>query len=383
MSALSTRDLVNLVRSAFPRFETDKRLAVFVDIPREPASDNEAWAIRRAMAADWAEALNACRADIPLAGIALIAYLDVGSNNTDLPATGYVVEGPLPASAWDLAVVGRAVPFDAVFRNYQIILAPTEYSATAPLKNAARIHGFRAATMPGFAASMIPALRIDYAEVGRRCRVLKVLLDESDRARIEFVVDGEKRHSMAFDLRFRSAHESGGRFPEKGMAGNLPSGETYIVPYEGERGEASWTRGVLPVEIGGEIVRFGIGNNRVIAVDGSGAAAEAEEAHLAAEPAYGNMAELGFGVLADFGIEPVGEILLDEKLGLHVAFGRSDHFGGIVGPSAFSSPAAVIHLDRIYIPAVQPRIAIESVELDFPDGRIEPIMADGRYTIFS
>ena len=334
------------------------------------------------MAAEWAEALNSARADVPLAGVALIAYLDVGSNNAELPASGYMVEGPLPDSAWDLAVVGRAVPFEAVFRNYQIILAPTEYSATAPLKNAARIHGFRAATMPGFAASMIPALRVDYAEVGRRCRVLKTLLDEADRARIEFLVDGQKLHLMTFDLRYRSAHESGGRFPEKGMAGNLPSGETYIVPYEGEMGEASWTRGVLPVQIGGEIVRFGIGSNRVIAVDGSGPEAEAEEALLAAEPAYGNMAELGFGVLADFGIGPVGEILLDEKLGLHVAFGRSDHFGGTVGPSAFSSPTAVIHLDRIYIPAVQPRIAVASVELDFPDGRIERIMTAGKYTIF-
>ena len=382
MNALTTRDLVNLVRSAFPRVETDKRLAVLVDIPRNSAADNEPWRIRRSTAVDWAEALNAGRADIPLAGVVLIAYLDVGSNNADLPAVGYVIEGPLPELAWDLAVVGRQVPFDAVFRNYQIILAPTEYSTTAPLKNAARTHGFRAATMPGFAASMIPALRIDYTEVGRRCRVLKGMLDEADQARIEFVVDGQKTHLMTFDLRFRSAHESSGRFPEKGMAGNLPSGETYIVPYEGEMGESSGTRGVLPVQIGDEIVRFGIGANRVIAVDGSGEAAEREENHLAAEPAYGNMAELGFGVLADFGIEPVGEILLDEKLGLHVAFGRSDHFGGTVGPSAFSSPAAVIHLDRIYIPAVQPRIAVESVELDFPDGRIEGIMAAGRYTIF-
>jgi len=382
MSALSTRELVNLVRSAFPRFETDSRLAVFVDIPRDAARDNGPWRTRREMAAEWAEALSSARADIPLAGVALIAYLDVGSNNAELPASGYMVEGPLPDSAWDLAVVGRAVPFEAVFRNYQIILAPTEYSATAPLKNAARIHGFRAATMPGFAASMIPALRVDYAEVGRRCRVLKTLLDEADRARIEFIVDGQKLHLMTFDLRYRSAHESGGRFPEKGMAGNLPSGETYIVPYEGEMGEGSWTRGVLPVQIGGEIVRFGIGSNRVIAVDGSGPEAEAEEALLAAEPAYGNMAELGFGVLADFGIGPVGEILLDEKLGLHVAFGRSDHFGGTVGPSAFSSPTAVIHLDRIYIPAVQPRIAVASVELDFPDGRVERIMSAGKYTIF-
>jgi hypothetical protein len=94
------------------------------------------------------------------------------------------------------------------------------------------------------------------------------------------------------------------------------------------------------------------------------------------------MAELGFGVLGDFGLLPVGEILLDEKLGLHVAFGRSDHFGGRVGPADFSSAAEVIHLDRIYIPATQPRILVRSVVLRYPDSRLELLMENGRYRVF-
>jgi aminopeptidase len=94
------------------------------------------------------------------------------------------------------------------------------------------------------------------------------------------------------------------------------------------------------------------------------------------------MAELGFGVLGDFGLAPIGEILLDEKLGLHIAFGRSDHFGGMVGPRDFTTPAEVIHLDRIYIPAVQPRVEVASVELAYPDGRREVVIEKGRYTFF-
>jgi leucyl aminopeptidase (aminopeptidase T) len=187
---------------------------------------------------------------------------------------------------------------------------------------------------------------------------------------------------MHFDLRLRTAHASSGRFPEPGTAGNLPSGEAYIVPYEGEQGEASGSAGTLPVEIGGEVVLFSIRANRAVKVKGRGPAARAERAHLAAEPAYGNMAELGFGVLGDFGLEPINEILLDEKLGLHVAFGRSDHFGGAVGPKDFSAPAAVIHLDRIYIPQAQPRIAVRSVTLGYPGGRAETIIEDGAYLIF-
>ncbi|MDD8011634.1 MAG: hypothetical protein PHX73_11080, partial [Acidobacteriota bacterium] len=74
--------------------------------------------------------------------------------------------------------------------------------------------------------------------------------------------------------------------------------------------------------------------------------------------------------------------LLDEKLGLHIAFGRSDHFGGRIGLKDFSTPAAVIHLDRIYLPEMQPRVAVVEVVLSFARGRTEMIMKDGRYTIF-
>jgi leucyl aminopeptidase (aminopeptidase T) len=174
---------------------------------------------------------------------------------------------------------------------------------------------------------------------------------------------------------------SAGRFPEKGTAGNLPSGETYIVPYEGGGEDESRTEGTLPVEIEGELVFFEIKSNRAVRVEGESPAAEAEREHLQREPAYGNMAELGFGVLGDFGLEPIGEILLDEKLGLHVAFGRSDHFGGQVGPGDFSSPQEVIHLDRIYIPATQPRIQVLSVDLSYPDGSRDRIMENGRYLV--
>ena len=228
---------------------------------------------------------------------------------------------------------------------------------------------------------MIPALRIDYGEVARRVDALKTRLDEAEHADVSFLVDGRDAYSVHLDLRLRQAHASSGRFPDPGTAGNLPSGEAYIVPYEGEAGEPSRTSGILPVEIAGEVVLFSIQANRAMTV-GGGPAAQGERDHLAAEPAYGNLAELGFGVLADFGLEPTGEILLDEKLGLHIAFGRSDHFGGAVAPKDFSSPAAVIHLDRIYISQVMPRIAVREVALGYADGQRETVMANGAYTIF-
>ncbi|MBN1782080.1 hypothetical protein JW948_13185 [bacterium] len=157
---------------------------------------------------------------------------------------------------------------------------------------------------------------------------------------ITFLVANEV-FTCRFDLRHGLAHVSGGRFPEPGTAGNLPSGECYIVPYEGELQDASVTSGILPVQFNHEVVLYRLEENRAVDVVSDGPFSDSEKDRIHKEPAYANIAETGFGVLHDFGIRPIGEILLDEKLGRHIAFGRSDHFGGITGPALFSSPEAV------------------------------------------
>ena len=108
----------------------------------------------------------------------------------------------------------------------------------------------------------------------------------------------------------------------------------------------------------------------------AGPVSEREAAYIVREPAYANLSELGLGVLGDFGLKPAGSILLDEKLGLHIAFGRSDHFGGTVGPGDFSGPDEVIHLDRVYIPETQPRVQVVEVILE-GSGLKRTIIRDG------
>jgi leucyl aminopeptidase (aminopeptidase T) len=166
------------------------------------------------------------------------------------------------------------------------------------------------------------------------------------------------------------------------VAGNLPSGEAYIVPYEGElTGDPSRSSGVMPVQFGAEIVRYRIEGNKALEVISEGPKSREEAALLAREPAYGNLAELGLGVLAAFGIKPIGEILLDEKLGLHLAFGRSDHFGGQMGPAQFSGPEAVIHIDRVYAPETQPDVKVLAVDLAMADGSMVALIRDGEYAV--
>jgi hypothetical protein len=378
---LSGEELTALVQRVFQPGRAERKLAIIVDLPDESTPDTPEWQVRRQMALGWLEQLQLLKDDNGLE-VTLLLYRNVRMNNADLPEMAYPHDpgAPLPSTAEELDPAG-ALPFADLLGQQALVLAPTQFSATAPLKLTALELGFRAATMPGFAPSMIPALRLDYTEINRRVWILKELLDEATGATLSFAVAGLGDRSLHLDLRFRTAHASGGLFPEPGTAGNLPSGETYIVPYEGERGdEPSRSEGVLPVQLDDEVVLFAVEQNRAVRVTGDGPIARAERERLQAEPAYGNMAELGLGVLAAFGLEPTGEILLDEKLGLHVAFGRSDHFGGQVGAADFSRPEAVVHIDRVYLPALQPRVKVVSVDLQLPGGDVA-LIRDDHYVV--
>ena len=376
MSTLTKQELVKLIQAVFPHLPQDNALAVLVDVPRKSKDDTDEWARRRQLALDWTKNLSAAKTELQLNAVALYAYSSVESNNADLPELCSQIE-TVPSTAADLE---NETSFNHLFENTQLFLAPTQFSTTAPMKVAAKKYNFRAATMPGFSTAMVPALRIDYAKVNERCLILKDKLDQALAAHVVFDVQG-KEYKMSFDLRFRSAHASSGRFPEPGTAGNLPSGETYIVPYEGEKDELSQTTGVLPVQFDDEVVLFGIQENRAVDVLSTGTKSKEQEQYLKREPAYGNMAELGFGFLADFGLKPIGQVLLDEKLGFHIAFGRSEHFGGDTGPDKFSSPGAVVHIDRIYIPDTQPNVSIKAITLSTEDKDIK-VMNNGNYVLF-
>jgi hypothetical protein len=379
MSAtLTAAELSALVARVFVPTREDTLLGIMADLPDERVPDDSAWEARRAIAADWARLLDA-QAERVGYRTHLLLYPNVHTNNGDLPERCWVhAGGPVPRTAADLDP-GAARPMDGILDTHPMLVAITKFSSTAPLKVAARTHPLRAATMPGFTAEMIPALRLDYTEVNRRVDVLKALLDRAEGADLVFRHPGGEDR-LHLDLRHRSAHASGGLLPKRGVAGNLPSGEAYIVPYEGERtGDPSRSEGVLPVQFGREIVRYRIAGNRAVEVLTRGPQSERETALLAKEPAYANLAELGLGVLAAFGVKPVGSVLLDEKLGLHVAFGRSEHFGGQVGPDSFSSPEAVVHIDRVYVPDAQPDVRPASVDLRFPDGASLALMRDGEF----
>jgi leucyl aminopeptidase (aminopeptidase T) len=375
--SLSQLELVQLVRKVFRPRPEDRKLALMVDLPDERVADNPDWVARRELITEWYGMLREARGQLGLDEVHLVRYTNVGSNNADLPDQALIHSSTVLTED-----EGRVTSFAEILEKHQMIIAATEFSATAPLKLMAPAHGFRAVTMPGFRADMIPALRLDWEEIDERCRTLKGALDRAESAVLRLAAE-DVEHELLLDLRHRQATASGGLVRDPGTAGNLPSGETYIVPYEGELpDDGSLSRGTLPVELEGQLMVYRIEGNRVVEVIGDGPRADAERREFKAEPAYANIAELGLGLLADYGVKPVGEILLDEKLGLHVAFGRSDHFGGSVGAKDFTAPNKVIHIDRVYIPEVQPQIRVLAVDLLTPGEESLALIRDGKFVSY-
>jgi hypothetical protein len=372
--------LWQLLNTVFAVAEKERELTIFVDMPSDRLPDTPAWRDRRRIAAEWYSMLQNRIGMLPFQAVNMCAYENVGSNNADLPEIVTLVDS---CSRGVSLTFSPGHPLAGILASSSIVIALTELSATAPMKNFARSMKFRGATMPGFTRDMIPALELDYVSVDARVRTLKTRMDRAERADVQ-LHDGNTLHTLAIDLRHRDGHASGGLLREPGMVGNLPSGEAYIVPYEGERrGTRSETSGMLPVQFENEVVLFLVRENRVVGVESSGPQSEAQRVKLDREPAYGNIAELGIGVLGEWGVTSVGRTLLDEKLGLHIAFGRSDHFGGATGPAAFRNPMNVEHTDWVYVPTVQPRVKPERVEFHYPDGSREVIMEEGVISIAS
>ncbi len=351
-------NLNRLLHDVFAPDARDKAL-VMVDVPRNPADDFPDWKERRAMAEEWRQGLIAL--GIPTQP--LLTYPATGANNGDLPAHGVMDDRPV-----ELAEVLRAST---------LVIAMTRYSATAPLSILTReAPNLRAASMPNVLRRMEQsALAADYTVVARKASTLATWLGEAESAEVEFATG----HTFRFDLRHRSPHADDGmcRRDKQGFRViNLPSGEAFMVPYEGERaGDASRTGGQIPLPYKGHTYVLEVKENRIGTITGHGPDRTWLEEHFAIDPARRNIAELGLGCNDQAII--TGNVLEDEKAGFHWAYGRSEHLGGVVGPDAFSRPENVIHHDVVYAKGCP----IEIAKLDLIDaaGHARAVIRSGSY----
>jgi hypothetical protein len=345
-------------------------VAVIVDRPIPGVPDHDAWRERRAMAGEWREGLARLGTRVGFATMPLVSFPTTGRSGADFPSEGESAE--------------RTISMAAVLDGTSLVLALTEFSMTAALSDVCKRRPgadvFRAASMPGVQKWMEEtSLSADYREVARRCRILKDAFTGADRAEVLFSTG----HRCLFDLRHRVCEADDGYLHRDKNDDipviNLPSGETFEVPYEGEiAGDPSRTQGELPVHEDGQTVVFRVTANRIEEVVGSGAVAERYRSFFRADPVRGNVAEIAFGCNDDAKV--TGNVLEDEKAGFHWAYGRSDHLGGTVGLAEFRSPANVVHQDIVY--AKGSPIAVASAELVQAGGRRIAVIRDGAYVLW-
>jgi len=347
--------------------EAGEKVLVMRDLPHDQFVDNQRWASRRRMAEEWHGAFQRLGERVGFTVWPSLNYPATGAHNSPLPDQG--------------EMGGKEVRLEEVLADTNIAVALTEYSATAPLVGfIQKFPPLRVASMPRVVKEMEEtALAADYTEVARRSHLLAHKLDLAIGGRVKFSTGDE----VYFDLRHRHSEADDGRL-HRDKPGlrliNLPSGEACIAPYEGElEGEPSRTEGTIPAIYEGELLLFKARENRIVEVVGDGPKATEKRAYFAVDPARCNIAELGLGCNEQAIVR--GVIIEDEKvLGLHWAYGRSDHIGGTVGVDAFSDPSHVVHQDIIY--AKGSPIEVVSLVLEYQDGSSERIIEEGNYTVF-
>lgn len=359
-------DLEKLIVDVFAP-QPGEKVLVMSDLPHGELTDHGMWADRRKMAKEWHSAFRRLGKKLGFDVHPVLTYPATGANNGPLPEEGEIDD--------------QRVRFEDVLSDTNIAVALTEYSATAPLIGfSQKLPDLRAASMPKVMRSMEEtALAADYSEVARKSHKVAEMLDQAVGAKVEFSTGDE----LYFDLQHREGQADDGQLhaDKTGLRLiNLPSGEAFSAAYEGElEGKPSRTEGTIPVMYEDELVLFEVRENRIVEVIGDGPQAAKKREYFAVDEARRNIAELGLGC-NDMAVIS-GSVLEDEKvLGMHWAYGRSDHLGGTVGVADFSDPSHVVHQDIVY--AKGGAIEVASLVLEYEDGMSEEIIRNGQYTIF-
>ena len=237
-----------------------------------------------------------------------------------------------------------------------VLMAPTvqSLSHTAARKRATDA-GARCATLPGVTEDMLArVMSADMEGLRRKGHVVAEALDLASEAR----VTDDNGTDLRLDLSGRPAIPDAGDLTEPGAFGNLPCGEAFISPADGE--------GTLVID--GSLAGIGLVDHPVELVVEGGHLTSARGgegmAFMELLTMHGedgtNIAELGIGTNEKAIL--TGEILEDEKIQgtCHIAFGASAGIGGTV--------QVPVHLDCI--------VMKPTVELDG-----EAIVRDGELLI--
>jgi leucyl aminopeptidase (aminopeptidase T) len=217
-------------------------------------------------------------------------------------------------------------------KRANLVIAITEYSASSSLVEICKAPDTitRCASMPMVEKRMEnTSFQADYKKVKKYAIEIENLLNKAIGAEITFSTGDH----LYIDLRNRIAESDKGECKKTGQFINFPSGEGCKAPFEGTKEERkkygeSKTKGILPVSNNGKIIKFVIEKNKIVNVIGNSKNAKNMRIFFSENDSRRNIAELGIGCNPKAVV--TGNILEDEKVGMHIAYGTSHHLGGKV-----------------------------------------------------
>lgn len=218
--------------------------------------------------------------------------------------------------------------------------------------------GARFASLPHFDPEMFgTSMTVDWHSLAIRTARLVEAINQAEWVYVE-CPNGTAMHICK---KGRHAEGDDGLLTADGAFGNLPAGEAYLAPLEGE------SHGTMVIEWGptaklSSPLTLTIADGQVVRIDGDDPLRQRLEAKFADNPNCRNLAELGIGT-NDKASRPDNVLEAEKILGtIHLALGDNTGFGGIT--------AAPFHEDYVFY---QP-----TVTLILTDGSEEIILDNGQ-----
>jgi len=213
--------------------------------------------------------------------------------------------------------------------RFDVVLCPTSKSLThTDSRRAASAAGVRVGTLPGVTEEiMVRCMNADYNAIAARTHQICRLMRQTGIIRVTSPAGTD----ILMPVAGREAHASSGLFREKGQWGNLPTGEAYLAPVEGQsQGTVVVDGSMAGIGMTAEPIRIQVRDGYAAEISGG---SEASQLIALLEP-HGRdgrtVAEFGIGT-NDRAIL-TGIILEDEKVmgTIHIAFGDNKSMGGSV-----------------------------------------------------
>lgn len=270
----------------------------------------------------------------------------------------------VPEDQWEFLSTAAAV---------LICLNPSEqcFPFRDNVRKAAWQAGCKVAHMPGINFQVLELAEVDYSLLKANCEILALALAKGKHICIRTFDSHGKPYSLDIDLDpwMRMPIISDGII-QKGSWGNVPSGETFIAPYENLASGEIVIDGSIPgcPIIEGEEIILSFRDGRMVDWQPRDVPAAKHLEHIMnrfsqdnSDPAWNVLAEIGLGT------NPMvkyvtGNALLDEKKfgSLHVAIGDNIDMGGLNKSS--------IHFDMV---TLKPEVEIDGL----------PILSGGQLTV--